>query len=229
MGFRRPRTLCAVPARPPPPPLTGLVLAGGASLRMGADKALLMVDGRPLVQRAADLLGGICDDVLIASGDGRRLAVAGAQQVADAVPDGGPVAGILAGLQASRTPLVAVVAVDMPFASAAVLTLLADLAVTGVHPVVAPVADGRLQPLHAVWAVHSVPILQRRLGQGQRSVTAAATAVGVHRVPERVWRPADPTGRFAQNLNRPADVLRPGGARWPRRRPRRPSAGRVLR
>lgn len=200
-------------ARSPLPSLTGLVLAGGSSLRMGVDKAWLVVDGRPLVQHAVDVLGETCNEVLIASGDGRRLAVAEARQVADAVPGSGPLAGILAGLQASRTPLVAVLAVDMPFASAAVLALLAELAATGAHPVVAPVVDGQLQPLHAVWAVGSAPVLQRRLRQGQRSVTDAATALGVHRVPEQVWRPADPTGRFAQNLNRPGDVPRQGGAR----------------
>jgi molybdopterin-guanine dinucleotide biosynthesis protein A len=194
-------------ARPPVPPLTGLVLAGGASVRMGADKAWLTVGDRPLIHRAVDVLGEICVEVLVASGSSRRLAGVTARQVADAVQNSGPLGGILAGLQASPTPLMAVVAVDMPFASTAVLALLVELAVTSTAAVVAPVADGRLQPLHAVWAVRGAPALQRRLRNGQRSVTAAAEAVGVYRVPERLWRPADPTGRFARNVNRPDDLL----------------------
>ncbi len=195
-----------MPAQPPLPPLTGLVLAGGASTRMGTDKAWLVVEGRPLVCRAVAVLGEICDEVLVASGDGRRLGGVGTRQVADVVPDTGPLAGVLAGLEASRNPMVAVVAVDMPFASPAVLALLAGLAATGTHAVVAPVTDGRLQPLHAVWATRAAEALRRRLCTGQRSVTAAAVAIGVHRVCEQLWRPADPSGRFAHNLNHPGDL-----------------------
>lgn len=196
----------AVPAEPALPPLTGLVLAGGASTRMGTDKAWLVLDGRPLIRRAVDVLGEICGQVLVASGDGRRLAAVGVRQVADAVRDAGPLAGVLAGLEVSGNPLVAVVAVDMPFASPAVLALLAGVAATSSHAVVAPVTAGRLQPLHAVWATSGIPALRQRLRAGQRSVTAAAVAVGVHRVGEQEWRFADPSGRFAHNLNHPGDL-----------------------
>ena len=86
--------------------MSGVVLAGGASRRMGRDKALMELDGEPLVARAVRLLSGVCSDVAVASGDGRRLdgAGLGVRQVADVVPDAGPVAGIAAGLEAGLRP-----------------------------------------------------------------------------------------------------------------------------
>ncbi|MDP8977916.1 MAG: molybdenum cofactor guanylyltransferase, partial [Actinomycetota bacterium] len=128
--------------------MTGLVLAGGDSTRMGRDKALLRLGGRTLVERAVAVLADCCDPVLVASGDGRRLPGPGVEQVADR-SGAGPLAGILGGLERSPHPLVAVVAVDMPYASAAVLRALA--AQWRGEPAVVPSVAGRLEPLHAVW------------------------------------------------------------------------------
>ncbi|MDP8928953.1 MAG: NTP transferase domain-containing protein, partial [Actinomycetota bacterium] len=107
------------------PALTGLVLAGGRGRRLGRDKALVEVAGEPLVVRAARRLEQCCQAVFVASGDGRRLGELAWEQVADAVSEGGPLAGILAGLERATTPLVAVVAVDLPHLNPAVLQRLA--------------------------------------------------------------------------------------------------------
>ena len=180
-----------------PAPVTGLLLAGGDSRRMGRDKALLEVRGAPLAVHALAVLDEVAAEVLVASGDGRRLAALGRAQVADAVTGGGPLAGIVAGLEAARTELVAVLAVDMPDASAAVFATLRD-AWAGERAVV-PRAAGRLQPLHALWARAAAPALRARLDAGLRSVTAAAEALGA-----RIVDVADPG--FARNLNAPDDL-----------------------
>jgi molybdopterin-guanine dinucleotide biosynthesis protein A len=70
--------------------LTGLMLAGGRSRRMGVDKASFVFDGQRLGTRVARVLGAVCDEILVASGDGERLAWLGLPQVADAEPDRGP-------------------------------------------------------------------------------------------------------------------------------------------
>nr|MBA2528419.1 molybdenum cofactor guanylyltransferase [Euzebyales bacterium] len=132
-------------------PPTGLVLAGGASVRPGADKARLDFRGRPLLLHAVDVLGQLCDEVLVASGDGMRFDDLGVRQVADVASGAGPLAGLIAGLEAATTQLVAAVAVNLPFASADVLRLLA--ARWRGEPAVVPLVERRLQPLHAVWAV----------------------------------------------------------------------------
>lgn len=185
------------------PALTGLVLAGGGSHRMGVDKAVVEVGGVRLVDRVAGLLAPICERVLIGSGDGERLPGEGWRQVADEVDDGGPLAGIAAGLRAATTPLVAVVAVDMPFADPRVLTALAERHTD--RAVVVSEVDGRLQPLHAVWSVDALPGLRELLAAGERSVVRAVEQLGATIVPERDL-PGD--GRFATNVNRPEDLDR---------------------
>ncbi len=187
-----------------PVPLTGVVLAGGTSRRMGRDKARLPVDGAPLALRAARELARCCEHVMIASGDGQRLADLGWPQVADAAADAGPLGGVLAALREAHTPLVAVVAADMPDASAEVLRALAE-AWRGEAVVLAEVA-GRRQPLHAVWSAAEATSLADYLAGGGRSVRgfldrSPCRVLGLRDLPA-----AGRDGRFARNVNRPADL-----------------------
>lgn len=184
--------------------LSGILLAGGRGRRMGRDKALLEIEGEPLALRALRVLEDACDDVVVASGDGRRLAALGRRQVADPMPGAGPLAGLVAGLEAARHDLAAVLAVDLVAADAGVLRALAR-AWEGEAAVV-PVVDGRAQPLHAVWARAAAPALRRRLETGERSVTGAVTALAARLAGPEVWGAADPQGRFATNVNAPADL-----------------------
>jgi molybdopterin-guanine dinucleotide biosynthesis protein A len=174
---------------------------------MGVDKASLEFEGRPLAARVLEALREVSAEVLVASGDGRRLAWLGARQVPDAIPQAGPLSALVAGLERARQPVTAVVAVDMPFASPAVLRLLADLVEE--HDAAVPVTDAGLQPLHAVYAAGAAPLLRRQLDRGERSVRRALSALSVREVRPEEWLPADPTGRFAGNLNLPEDL--PGG------------------
>lgn len=171
---------------------------------MGRDKALIELDGSRLADRALAALDEVCAEVLVASGDGHRLSALGRPQVADVQHDAGPLAGLVAGLEATAHPLVAVLAVDLPWASGAVLArLAADW--TG-EPAVVPEVGGRLQPLHAVWARAAAPALRVRLEAGERGVVAAAVALGARVVGREVWGAIDPEGAFARNVNRPEDL-----------------------
>jgi molybdenum cofactor guanylyltransferase len=190
--------------------MSGLVLAGGASRRMGRDKAQIVLGGELLVMRAVRTLAQVCADVVVASGDGHRLDHLGLPQVADVIPDAGPLGGIAAGLEAARHDLVAVVAVDMPGASSAVLALLAGL--WQGEAAVVPVVQGRWEPLHAVWARSAAARIVACLQAGDRKVVRVLatllTSPGVRLVDEGEWSAAGPTGAFAANLNVPLDLFR---------------------
>jgi molybdopterin-guanine dinucleotide biosynthesis protein A len=103
--------------------ILGLLLAGGQSRRMGGgDKALRVLDGRPLLQRVVDRMRPqVAALVLNANGDPARFAGFGMPVVADSIPDfAGPLAGILAGLDWAAAhrpdcPVIASVATDAPF------------------------------------------------------------------------------------------------------------------
>jgi FdhD protein len=188
----------------PIPGVTGLLLAGGASTRMGTDKAVLEIDGEPLALHVVRVLARVCDPVLVASGDGRRLDWLELPQVTDLAPDSGPLAGLVAGLEAAATPLLAVVAVDMPNASDAVLRLLAERAQG--HDAAVPETREGLQPLHAVYATAAAARLRASFESGERSVRRALEPLDVAVVAHEEWAGADPTGLFARNVNRPADL-----------------------
>jgi molybdopterin-guanine dinucleotide biosynthesis protein A len=184
--------------------LSGVVLAGGASRRMGRDKALIDFEGEPLAARVARRLAEACDDVVVAPGDGRRLAWLGLPQVADVAPGAGPLGGIVAGLESARRPLVAVVAVDMPYVHAGVLAALAE--VWAGEPAVVPLVAGRLEPLHAVYCTSAAGELRALLEAGQRSVAEALRVLGARVVPAADLGRQDPGCRFALSLNRPEDL-----------------------
>lgn len=184
-------------------PLSGVLLAGGASRRMGRDKAWVELAGEPLAVRVLRVLDEICDDVVVASGDGRRLAALGRTQVPDAGEGPGPLAGLVAGLEAARHDLVAVLAVDLPNAKAGVLGRLAQ--VWRGEAAVVPDVDGRLQVLHAVWTRAASTPLRARLASGETAVTAAARALDVRTAGPDVWGDLA-EGGFAANVNSPADL-----------------------
>jgi len=186
------------------PRVTGLLLAGGMSSRMGADKAGLEFQGEPLARRVAAVLGRVAERVVVASGDGRRLAWLGLEQVPDAIPMAGPLSGIVAGLEGVGTTLVAVAAGDMPFASDSVFRLLVGRW-TGEDAVV-PVSSRGHEPLHAVYAARAAPEIRARLEQGERSVLRCLDGLRVREVPPDQWTTVDPAGAFAHNLNRPEDL-----------------------
>lgn len=184
--------------------VSGLVLAGGGSTRMGTDKALLVHAGERLVDRAVRLLRAHCAEVLVASGDGGRLDV-DAPQVADVLVGAGPLAGIVAGLAAARSTLVAVVAVDAPYLDAGVLALCAER--IGDATACLPEVDGVLQPLHGVWATAVEPEVRAALLAGERSPRRLARALGAVVLGPGEWGPvARDGGRFAVSWNRPDDV-----------------------
>ena len=130
-----------------------VVLAGGESRRFGSDKALAQFRGEPLIARVVRTLrdAGFAQ-VAIAAKDPDKYAAAapGADLVRDARPVQTPLAGLEAGLRASRHPLVFACAADMPFAADGPLIDALTAAIAGKDAAV-PHAGGSLQPLCALW------------------------------------------------------------------------------
>ena len=173
---------------------------------MGRDKVTLEFRGRSLAVWAAEALQSACVEVLVASGDARRLDWLGLPHVHDAVLDAGPLGGLVAGLEHASHELVAVVAADMPFASADVLRLLAERW-TGEDAVV-PRTDRGIEPLHAVYSKSAAPRLRAALEEGARAMHDVLGRLRVREVQEAEWREADPSGRLPFNVNRPKDLSR---------------------
>lgn len=150
--------------------LSGLILAGGRSSRMGRDKAMLTLpDGRTLLERQADILRAAGAITLLASVRAeQKIVLSEVKILHDTVADAGPLAGIAAGLRAAPAGLVLVLAVDMPAMQAAHLRHLVELA-AGEKGVV-PMQAGQIEPLAAVYPSALAGSAERALQNGDYAV-----------------------------------------------------------
>jgi molybdenum cofactor guanylyltransferase len=94
--------------------VTGIILAGGKSSRMGTDKGLQELSGKPLISYAIHALAGICSEILISSSSDAYRPY-GYRLVADEFPGIGPIGGIYSALRQSKTIQNLVLSCDLPF------------------------------------------------------------------------------------------------------------------
>jgi molybdopterin-guanine dinucleotide biosynthesis protein A len=207
------------------PRVSGVILAGGKSRRMGGSpKALLPFGGRPLIERIAETLESVLPQCLVVTNSPGLYEFLGLPMVGDVFPAGGSLGGIYSGLLAAPGDAALCVACDMPFLSAPLLAHLASRAEEA--DVVIPESAGELQTLHAVYGKACLAPMARRLRAGQLKITAFFDEVRVLRLPDEAIRPfADPERAFA-NLNTPDDLAR-ARALWdtPARDASEPSGG----
>jgi molybdopterin-guanine dinucleotide biosynthesis protein len=202
--------------------VTVIVLAGGKSKRMGADKALIEWQGKPLLWQIVERFQRAGFSVIVAGGPyewAQRLKGLPVPVVADlpAHEGFGPLAGIEAGLlniktqppvtcPVSHVPLIGVIACDLPFADPNLLSWLAGQ--IGDADAVVPIVDGEPQPLHAVYARSCLPHLVAQLERQDKSVKSFLRRLKVVWVAEEEWQKvADPICLKA-HLNEPEDLNR---------------------
>lgn len=185
-----------------PRDITGLVLAGGHSRRMGADKALLPWRGATMLAHSAGILDELCASTYIVSSHSRH-ALAGIPRVPDLYPDKGPLGGILTGFQYCPTAWVMVLACDMPLMSARLLSRLTALADDAANAVLFR-QESRFQPLAGLYHRSAVPVLSAALREDRLSLQKIIPLLQVHIHP--VDRNFDPQlDRALTNVNTPEE------------------------
>ncbi len=152
---------------------------------MGADKALLLLDGQPLIARTVQQLSTLSDDLIVVTNNPERFEPLGlaARLVVDERPGEGSLMGIYSGLKVARHPYALVVACDMPFLNLPLLRYM--LSIMPTYDVVVPRLAGMLEPLHAVYGRTCLPWIARLLDEGQRKIVAFFPYVKVRHVEER--------------------------------------------
>lgn len=193
--------------------VVGLALAGGASRRMGRDKALLPWADGDLLGHTLARLRAVASEVRIVSGPELRHADRGVPVDTDAGT--GALAGVLAGLAAVRGREVLVLAVDLPLVPSALLARLLDEARDA--DVVVPVSPHGTEPLCARYGPACLEPIRRRVAEGDLKMSAFWPEVRAHRLePAEIADLGDPELLFL-NVNTPADLERARAARAPGR------------
>ena len=131
--------------------LSIVVLAGGESRRMGQNKALMPFLNQPLIQRVVRRLAPYADELLVITNKPEQYKFLDVELTPDILPGRGALGGLYTALSAAHQPLAAVVACDMPFVSAALLSALRDTLLQGNWDAVVPESRDGTQPFHAIY------------------------------------------------------------------------------
>lgn len=182
--------------------VSGIILAGGSSRRMGTDKASLRLGGETLLARTIHVVSQVSGDVLVI-GRAQGNDTSSARYIADDIPDSGPLSGILTGLRQAKYPYAAVVACDMPFLNANVLRLLTEAAEG--YDVAVPRLDGRVHPTLAVYGRSCIRVIERQIAREDLALSTLLTELRVAWVEEDEIRRVDPLARSFRNVNTPRE------------------------
>jgi len=183
-----------------------VIQAGGVSRRMGQDKGLVQLGGRPLVQHVLDRVAQLGDEVCITTNRPQAYAFLGVPTAADPQPGLGALAGLRTALHAARGDTVLVVACDMPFLEPALLRHL--LSRSGEAEVIIPRRHGEFEPLHAVYRRSCLTALEAALARGEARMISFFPDVRLLPIDQPELAAYDPEGLSFFNVNTPDDLIR---------------------
>ncbi len=182
------------------------ILAGGRAARFGGrDKSGLVVHGESILRRQLRELAQVAGDILIVGRHPDRETTGTARVIDDHVPGCGPLGGLHTALAESIGDAVAIVACDMPYISAPLLSRL--LALTGEADVVVPHTTRGYHPLCAAYTRACLEPAARRLAEGRLQMTGLLEEMRVRVVAEDELNRFGEAARLLANVNTPDDYL----------------------
>ena len=185
--------------------ISGVILAGGKSTRMGQDKAAMEIGGKRLIDRLVEGLAEIFPEVIIVANVPGLYDSLGVKVVPDLIPEKGSLGGIYTAIATASYPWAFVMACDMPFFNPDLIRYLATL--TQGYDVVIPYTDD-WEPLHALYAKTCLPSMERMIHSGNLKIVRFFPHVRVRRVDREELYPYDPHGFSFFNMNTPEEFAR---------------------
>jgi molybdopterin-guanine dinucleotide biosynthesis protein A len=186
--------------------MTGIILSGGRSTRMGENKAFLRVGGERLIDRTVRLFRAVFREVIIVTDSPLDYLDQETVIVTDILPERGALGGIYTGLFYAGEEQAFVAACDMPFLNRSFLEYMTSRA-TG-YDIVVPAPPDGLQPLHAVYSRRCLPAIRDLLERKLLKITGFYPGHKLRTISPEVLRSFDPEGRMFMNINTPEDILK---------------------
>lgn len=190
--------------------LTGVLLAGGKSSRMGVNKALLLIEGKKNIERLRDKVQPLTTELLLVTNDQETYSFLELPMVEDKKSGQGPLAGIEAGLSESKNSWILIVACDLPYFDKRVVDVLVKKA-TSVPDAQAiiPYINGREQPLFALYHQSALGVVEKSLNDEKRRIRDLLRHLYVEAVTKEDFLDAtmtmDEIEKAFFNMNRPED------------------------
>ena len=184
------------------PQISGIILAGGYSKRMGTDKAQLLIDSETFLQHLVHLMAEHFTEIIIVFGCA-MLDHPPARSVRDIFPGMGPLGGIHAGLSAASYPTAFVTACDMPFFDPALTRFLTEKAFG--YEAAVPQDGTYIEPLCSVYTTSLVPKIEAYLKAGNRKTTAFLRTMNTRYLPISEIRDFADSDKAFFNVNTPKE------------------------
>jgi len=192
--------------------MTGIILAGGKSRRMGKDKALFKIGGKRSIEIVMEKLKNVFDDVLVVGSHSFDYRFLKAKVIKDIIPDKGPLGGIYTGLLRSRSECNFICACDMPFLNPELLRFMVSEMDEDIEALV-PVVKGFVEPLHSIYSRRCLTAIRSHLKLNDLKVRNFLSEVKCKYLSEDLIRRYDPALLSFLNLNTPEMLELAGGGR----------------
>lgn len=183
--------------------VTGVILAGGLSSRMGSNKALLPYKGGLFIEAIYRQLNALFPEVLLVTNTPEQYHFLPCRKAGDLFPGMGALAGLQSGLQHSRSEHIFAVACDMPCLDDRLIRYLLGLRHKG--DVVIPEGEAGLEPLHAVYGKKCLPQMEASLLAKRRRIISFFDKVDTITVPRSIIAGFDPAFHCFSNINTQED------------------------
>ena len=184
------------------PKITGIVLAGGHSSRMGEDKSLMKLNGKTLVEYSIDALRPLCDKVIISSNN-PNYTFTGCEVWPDELPDQAPIIGIYSCLKRSETELNIILSCDIPLISTSMIGFLVTK--SGANNITVPIHEnGKIEPLCGVYKKSSLEILKEFIDIKNFRLNECIRSASHQFIPVDDQIPCNTPNLFL-NINTPSD------------------------
>jgi len=179
--------------------VTGIILAGGKSRRMGQHKSFLEAGGVPLFERVYRILNQIFTDIIVVANNPQWFHSYDVRSVPDIIPDKGALGGLYTGLKHASSDHGFCFAVDMPFLNPGLIRHMIEKSHQG--DVIIPRTSKGLQPLHAIYSRACLNPIKNLMSRGNLKIIDFFTEVTVVYVPEREILDHDPMLISFLNVN----------------------------
>lgn len=184
--------------------MTGVILSGGRSSRMGENKALLPVNGERMIDRTVRLFRTLFEEVIIVTVSPLDYLDQDAAVAVDIRPGKGALGGIYTGLFHARGERAFFAACDMPFLNRGFIERMISLA-SG-YDIVVPVTPEGPQPLHAIYARRCLPVIRRLIDRDRLKIAGFYPGHRILAIPPEAIRSFDPEMKMFLNVNTRDDL-----------------------
>jgi molybdopterin-guanine dinucleotide biosynthesis protein A len=184
--------------------ISGIILSGGRSSRMGKNKAFIEIDGVPIIQRIYKLFKTLFSEIVIVTNEMELFQNFEVKIHRDLIPDQGVLGGLYTGIFCSSFPHAFCVACDMPFLKGPVIRYLIEKIED--YDVVVPRTKDGLQPLHAIYSRNCLDPIRKIIEQKQFKIIDFYPMVKVNIVEENEFRSLDPARESFLNVNTPEEL-----------------------